>query len=152
MSFEEDLFGVLSGNATLTSLLATRGTSNTPAIYPVKRGEKQGPAPRATVLPSIRYYVLTADEQTTLRGKAGITQSIVQIDCYANEFTSAVAIAAAVNAKLTAGVNGRGAWGNTTISSVIQSDKTDEPYEPATDGSDNGIYNRSLDFEIWHST
>lgn len=151
MSFESDLYAKLAGNTTITSLLATRGTGSDPAIYPVKRGEKQGREPRSAVLPSIRYFVLFDESQTHLRGRSQIARTTVQIDCYANEYSNSVAIAEAVRTTLTAGVNGRGSWGSTAISSVILTDKSDEPYEPATDGSDNGIYNRSLDFEVWHS-
>jgi hypothetical protein len=152
MSFESDLYAKLAGNTTITSLLATRGTGSDPAIYPVKRGEKQGPAPRSAILPSIRYFVLFDEKRTHLRGTSGIARTTVQIDCYANQHPTAVAIATAVNNLLTGGVNGRGAWGNTTISNVENTDESDEPYEAPIDGSDNGIFNRSLDFEIWHST
>jgi hypothetical protein len=151
MSFESDLYTKLSGNTTLTSLLATRGTSSAPAIYPVRRGEKQGPPPRAAILPSIRYFVLFDEKRTHLRGRSGIARTTIQIDCYATSQSTSVAIATAVGNLLTAGVNGRGAWGSTFVNNVEITNESDEPYEPPNDGSDNGIYNRSLDLEVWRS-
>jgi hypothetical protein len=151
MSFESELLTKLSGNTTLTNLLATRGTSNSPAIYPVTRGEKQGQKPRQPILPSIRYFILFDEKSTHLRGKTGLARTTVQIDCYANQHATAVAIAAAVDDVLTAGVNGRGIWGSMFVNNVENTDESDEPYEAPIDGSDKGIYNRSLDYEIWHS-
>jgi len=151
MSFESELLSKLNGNTTLTNLLATRGTSDSPAIYPVKRGEKQGKEPRPTILPSIRYFILFDEKPTHLRGRTGLARTTIQIDCYANLHTTAVAIATAVDNLLTAGVNGQGTWGNMSVRNVENTNESDEPYEDPIDGSDKGIYNRSLDYEIWHS-
>lgn len=143
MSFETDLYTKLAATAGITSLLGTL-SGGAPCIFPVQR-------PQKSQLPALRYLTVFDDSQTHLTGTSGLTRTSLQIDCYASTQLAAVNLAEAVRVGLIGAHNGRQTMGSTFVNCITLTGKSDEPATGLQDASDDSVFNRSLDFELWHS-
>ena len=143
MSFESDLYTKLAATTGITSLLGSL-SGGAPCIFPVQR-------PQGSELPALRYLTIFDDSQTHLTGTSGITRTSVQIDCYASTQLEAVNLAEAVRVGLIGARNGRQTMGSTFVNCITLTGKSDEPATGLQDASDDSVFNRSLDFEIWHA-
>lgn len=72
MRLGERVFYVLSHNA---AVVALAGTRITPSVMP-----------QGQLLPAIVYTVVTSEAVATVDGPSWLRHSIVQIDCYSNEY------------------------------------------------------------------
>lgn len=82
MSIETNLYTTLSNDAGVTALVGTR-------IYP-------NPAPEGAEKPLISYFVVAGSRFQTIPGVGDATRKRIQINCHANTYSSAKAVAAAV--------------------------------------------------------
>ena len=86
MSIETTLYTTLTGDAGVSALVSTR-------VYP-------NPAPEGASKPLVSYFVVSGTRITTIPGVGDATRKRVQINCHANTYSSAKAVAAAVIAAL----------------------------------------------------
>lgn len=86
MSIETDLYSTLSTDSGVTALISTR-------IYP-------NPAPEGAQKPLISYQLVAGSRISTIPGTGDATRKRIQINCHANTYSSAKAVAAAVEAAL----------------------------------------------------
>ena len=102
-------------------------------------------APQKAVLPYIVLTQLNSEEFLSLDATTSTLRSIVvDVDCKGRTFPEAESLANAVRARLT---DYSGTAGSYTIgASIFNSESHD--YEPATDGSDNGVFAITLDYDI----
>jgi len=86
MSIETALYTTLSTDSGVTSLCSTR-------VYP-------NLAPGAVTRPYITYQVVSGDKLSTIAGVGDARRKRVQISCHGDIYSSAKAVAAAVEAAL----------------------------------------------------
>ena len=86
MSIETTLYSTLAGSSGVTDLVSTR-------IYP-------NPAPEDAAKPLISYMMVAGSRISTLPGVSDAVRKRIQINCHANTYSSAKAVAAAVVAAL----------------------------------------------------
>lgn len=82
MSIETSLYSTLTGDAGVSALIGTR-------VYP-------NLAPEGAAHPLVAYSVISGSHIDTIPGTGDTTRKLVQIDCHANTYSSAKAVAAAV--------------------------------------------------------
>ena len=82
MTIETDLYTTLTGDAGVTALISDR-------VYP-------NPAPEGAAKPLCAYQVVTGSRITTIPGTGDAIRKRIQINCHANTYSSAKAVAAAV--------------------------------------------------------
>ena len=82
MSIETDLYSTLTGDAGVSSLVGTR-------VYP-------NPAPEGASKPLISYQLVAGTRISTIPGTGDAIRKRIQINCHANTYSSAKAVAAAV--------------------------------------------------------
>ena len=121
MAVEESIYTVLSGDATVSSLVSDR-------IRPDVIGEQDD-------LPAIAYFVLSSTRHPDVcTGVAdGLKRSVVQFSCWADTRDGASDLAEAVRSAL---------GGASTFDAVYQS-------ETSTYESDRKIYGLFVDYAIW---
>lgn len=102
-------------------------------------------APQKAALPYLILTQLNSEEFLSLDNTTSTLRSIViDIDCKGRTFPETESLANAVKARLT---DYSGAAGGYTVgASIFNSESHD--YEPATDGSDNGVFAITLDYDI----
>lgn len=102
-------------------------------------------APQKAALPYLVLTQLNSEEFLSLDNTTSALRSIViDIDCKGRTFPETEGLANAVKARLT---DYSGAAGGYTVgASIFNSESHD--YEPATDGSDNGVFAITLDYDI----
>jgi hypothetical protein len=81
MTFESDLYAALAGSAGLSALVADR----------ISPSHEQQP-----VAPYVVYTPIFSDSLYSLAGASSMTRIRLQVDCYAEDADSAMAIASAV--------------------------------------------------------
>jgi len=86
MNVGQIIYGVLSAAAGVTALVSTR-------IYPDQ-------APQNAVFPYVCFQLLQAQPTDTKEGVSPLDKLLVQIDCYAQNYDSAQAIATAIRTAL----------------------------------------------------
>lgn len=121
MSFESDLYAVLSGTAGLTALVSDR-------IVPSHAGD-------GTASPYVVYTLIFSDSFYSLGGASAMTRNRVQFDCYAEDQDSTMAIASA----LIAAVPETGALHRTSHSNQDLGMETD-----------TRLYRRMVEMSIFH--
>lgn len=102
-------------------------------------------APQKAALPYLVLTQLNSEEFLSLDNTTSALRSIViDIDCKGRTFPETEGLANAVKARLT---DYSGSAGSYTVgASIFNSEAHD--YEPATDGSDNGVFAITLDYDI----
>jgi hypothetical protein len=130
---EDGLKTLLDAESTLTAICGTR-------IYPDK-------APQTAAFPQIVFTQLNSDELNTLDGGADVRSIDLDFDCRANRSVTAVSLRTALRDYIR---DFTGSAGTETINSVtVNGDAAD--YEPPVDGSDNGVFVKTLDVQIHYT-
>lgn len=117
--------------------LLSVGSPSTPAearVYPVK-------APQHPTLPFLIYTKISAPRLYHLAGQTRLVRARFQVDCWAETYAGAVALAEAVRGLLS---GFRGTVAGVVIGAVYLDNETDF-WGDETEG-----YRRSLDFLVWH--
>lgn len=112
-----------------TQLLAllNNATDAGPRIYPQV-------APDAPVKPYIVYQRISANSENVLSGKTNLINTRLQMDCYADTYVAAQALAAQVDALMDG-------WIVQNISNPAQ-----DAFEP-----DVRLHRVIMDYSIWHN-
>ena len=132
MSIEPGLFGHLSSDGSVASLVGTR-------IYPAGR------IPEAAQLPAITYRRVSTIAQQGIGGLAGLSSVRVQITAWA-EGDSGTASAKAIAASVIDSLAGfRGTWDIVPISGINFDGMQDIDPDP-----DSEVVGVDMDFMIWH--
>lgn len=133
MSFESELHDWLLSNADLSALIGDR-------MYARE-------APQDVALPYVVRTRVSDPGQHHLKGPSKIGRPRYQFDVLATSSESARAVSAALRAALD---GYRGPLGG--IEYVLESlfDGEVDSYEPATDGSESGLFRQALDFTVSH--
>ena len=127
MTIEEGLYSYLSTNVGVSALVSTR-------IYP-------GTLPQNWTNPAISYQRISGVRVRNLSGPAGRATPRIQIDCWAESYSGAKALATAVRSAMDGYA---GLMGSTRVGSVVLESDLDF-YEP-----DIAVYRVSMDFWISH--
>lgn len=108
-------------------------------IYPghIPQGAGSGPA--------ISYFAVSEEPYYTLARAAGLTARVYQFSTWSTGYLDSVEI----ERSLRAALHGyRGLMGSTWVSSCRIQQCLDLPYEPNVDGTDEGIYQRAVEYRI----
>jgi hypothetical protein len=127
---EEGVIAKLLATSGVTSLVSTR-------ISPGRR-------PQAGALPSISVNSISGAPVYTDDGEAGLAYGRIEIDCWAETYSSAKAVARAVKAALSAFV---GEAGGITFQYILMDAERD-----FSEGGGNAaeyLYRTNLDFIVW---
>lgn len=136
MSIHAALYTYLSGVAGIQSVLGT-----TPRLYP-------GNAPTSAAVPYATFSrVLGVHEHHTLAA-AGLAHCVVQIDCWDDDSVGAQSVAEALRVALD-GMTTK-TWGSVAIKRVLLVGERDL-FEAPDDGSQEGLFRVSMEFEIWYA-
>lgn len=119
MSLETKLYTLLSGDAGVSALVSNR-------IYPLA-------APQQADLPFVVYTRISSGREYTLSGATGLENPRMQVDCYAETYSSAKAISEAVVTAVRAATTFRTSW--------------DDPRESF---EEDETFRVSIDFSIWN--
>jgi hypothetical protein len=134
MGIEAGIYSRLSGSTAVTAILGTR-------IYPqvVPQGASY-PNARFTIISDVILHASTGD--TSLR------QASIQVDCYsANSYSGAIDIAEAITKQLNTNST---TFGSISVENSHVTAAGDEPAYAPTDGSDDYIFGRSLDVDLFY--
>lgn len=123
--FDGAVYSQLAATSAVTDLVSTR-------IY-------RAQLPQAPTYPAISYFLVSADRIYEHDGAAGMNESRVQIDCWAETAEGARALGEAVRAALEAVT---GTWGSDTIQHSFL-DNEQHVYD-----DEIGLHHRSLDFLV----
>jgi hypothetical protein len=121
----------------ITDLIGTGGNAR---IYKDKIPQKN------TTWPVLTYRTVSTQQEHDLSGACGMARPRIQLDCWHETSVGAEALAEAVRNALDGYT---GAMGSATVSVALLED-TQDFYRPNEDGSDNGVHQISLDFQIIH--
>ena len=127
MTIEEGLYDYLSSDVGVSALLSSR-------IYP-------GTLPQNWTAPAISYQRISGERNRILSGPDDRATPRIQIDCWADSYSGARALAEAVRSAIDGYA---GLMGTTQVGSVVLESDTDF-YEP-----DTNVYHVSMDFWISH--
>ena len=135
MTIERALYSYLTGHATVGALLSTR-------VYP-----ESAPTERSREFPYATYTQSSELPVHHMRGFSGLTNVQLLLDLWAETQPQREALAGAVQVAVNA-------WAPESRESVdirraIVSDQADD-YVPPTDGSERGVYQRSMSVDIWY--
>ena len=132
MNSEAAIYGILSGDSTLTALLAT-----TTSIYPDL-------APQGAANPCIVYSESTPEFNDTKSGVSQLDVNLVQVDVYASTISARNNIGLRVRTLLDR-------YSGTTNGINIQSIQLTYQFktiEPMNDNKDVKIYRQTFDFKV----
>jgi hypothetical protein len=129
MTIEEALYTKLNAASAVTTLL-----SAATAIYPA-------PLPQEIELSCISFQRIDTPRQYAHNGYSNLATPRIQVDCWADEYEKAYALANAVRQAVQASTSG---WGTVTVYACFMVDERDSFEEnPRT-------FRRSLDLQIHH--
>jgi hypothetical protein len=129
---EAGIYAILAADPTVSPLVGTR-------IYP-------GMLPQGATLEAIVYQRVSGPREDTLGGVATLVHPRIQIDCFAETYAEAKALATAVRAAFD-GYSGAAA--GVTIQCVRLLDDADVvDIDPELEGRRR--YRIRQDFEVWH--
>lgn len=115
-----------------------------PAVAAIaKTGGWPTDLPKGTQLPSWSYFIASDGEQYTLRGRAGLSSMLVQIDCYGADAASAILLAEAID-NLLSGFRGVLPDAHCTqIDSCFRQNKIDF-FDP-----ESRTWRRMIEYKFW---
>ncbi len=133
MSLKSDLYLELSTNAAaLIALVSTR-------IYP-DRADQQ------TAYPYITYQEISNQGVDEFAGTTVLAKTTIQFSIWASDAVSRDNVEIALREYL----NGkRTTFGTTFINRIFNTNNVDAPREP-NDGSQNTVFGKFMDFDIWY--
>jgi hypothetical protein len=103
-------------------------------------------APQSASVPFVNLSVISGERDYHMTGPSGLVNSRVQVDCWSDKYSTAKALARAVE---TAVSGFSGAMGSITFNSIMIDAERDDDF-PAT-GDTGTRFRVSLDLNIWHS-
>jgi hypothetical protein len=130
---EEAIIGKLLSTPTVAGLAATR-------VYP-------GSRPQGSPLPAVVFNRIDGAPLYVDEGEAGIAQSRIQIDCWADSYAGAKILARAVNAALSAFAGQ--VQGTQFLSIFIDAERD---LREGGSGAADYPFRTSIDFIVWHRT
>lgn len=134
MSIESALYGYLSVQSAITSLVSTR-------IHP-------GARPQSETFPYIVFSRDSSEHVNGWGGPAGLVKRGVEFSSYAQTYLEAIQVGEAI--RTTIG-NFRGTMGSEFIQSCLLS-TTDAVFEERPqDGGEHYVYRDRKVFQIWHT-
>jgi hypothetical protein len=126
----------------LTSVAGIQTAFGTdPRIY-------QGKLPDSAALPYATVQIISAAHEHYQRAAAGICNKLVQFDVWASTSESLDTCGEALRSALQ-GMT-LDTWDDVSVKRVFLQNQRDT-YEIPEDGSEVGLFRRSMDFEIWHA-
>jgi len=130
-TIETALFAIITGDATIESLIASR-------VYP-------NVVPQGAAMPAITYQQISGPRDHVMDGPSGLVGARFQLNCWSGDYAQARQLAEAVRKEL----NGYSGTVNTRqISAILLEDEGDMPQvRPGTD--ELMRYGKRMDFIIW---
>jgi hypothetical protein len=132
MSIKTALYTYLSTQSAITGVVSTK-------VYP-------GRAPTGASLPYITYSKLAEPPYHNFGGADIIANPTFEFECWANSDVTAESLMEALRNVLD---GFRGTMATVDVRNIIMS-SVDEDYTAPDDGSEQGIFRISADFEIWY--
>ena len=134
MGIEAGIYSRLSGSTAITALIGTR-------IYPQI-------VPQGASYPNARFTIITDEVINSSTGHTTLRQASLQVDCYsANSYSGAINIADAITSQLNTNST---TFGSINVENSHVTSAGDEPAFLPTDGSDDYIFGRSLDIDLFY--
>lgn len=129
---EEALRAVLLADAGVAALVGTR-------VYPLV-------LPQAGTLPAITYQVVAGDADYVMEGASGLAFKRVQVDCWADTYSAAAGLRAAVTAAL-GGFAGSAGSPAVRIQGAFKTMEADG-YEDALERAGPRLWRKTIDFNV----
>ena len=136
MTLEEALHAYLMTQAPVVSLIGSR-------LYPEV-------APTEAEMPYCTYTVASDIPVYHMQGPAGLTNAHAQLDVFAANAPTRTRIAKAVQAAIERWTQTQVATGSGFSMRFAGLDTQEDSYIEPTDGSERGVYQRSLDINVWY--
>ena len=134
MGIEAGIYSRLSGSTAITALVGTR-------VYPQV-------VPQGASYPNIAFSVATDEVIHSTTGPTTLRQASLEVDCYSqNSYSTAISISEAVIEQLNTNST---VFGSINIENSHVTSAGDLPAFTPTDGSDDYIYGRSLDIDLFY--
>tara|TARA_R100000808_G_scaffold24161_1_gene54959 strand:- start:670 stop:1083 length:414 start_codon:yes stop_codon:yes gene_type:complete len=134
MGIEAGIYSALTGSTSLTGIVGTR-------IYPQI-------VPQGADYPNVRFSLLADEVINSSTGHTTLRTATVTVDCYSlNSYSQTIDIAEAVTAVLNTNST---TFGSIQIESGHVSGAGDEAPVQPSDGSDDYIYGRSIDVDLFY--
>lgn len=130
---EQAIIARLLGTSGVTSIAGER-------IFP-------GARPQASALPAVVFNVVSGAPVYTDDGEAGLAENRIQLDCWAETYTAAKQLSAAVKASLSAFVGASAGVNFQNILLITERDRRE--------GGSNApeyLFRTMLEFTVWHET
>jgi len=138
----------MSLKAALHQYLATKSAVTT--LVPAARIFR-GHRPTGSPLPAITYFRVSHIDHDHQTAASGLAQTRMQFDVWASTDSSAEAIWEALRGALHTLMNTSiGSEGDATTIDLVRLENATDAAEWPQDGSDNHVYNISVDAMIWH--
>jgi hypothetical protein len=130
---EEELIGLLLGDAGVSGIVATR-------VWP-------GSMPQGSRRPAVVVNTIGATPEYVDEGEAGLVEARVQIDSWDNTYSGAKLLSRAVKAALSA-------YQTDGSPMLFQTIMVDTERDDRHSGSNQNeyLYRTSVDFIVWHQT
>tara|TARA_R100000808_G_scaffold19186_1_gene41766 strand:- start:281 stop:694 length:414 start_codon:yes stop_codon:yes gene_type:complete len=134
MGIEAGIYSRLSGSTAITALVGTR-------VYPQA-------VPQGASYPNVAFSVVTDEVIHSTTGPTTLRQASLEVDCYSqNSYSTAISISEAVIEQLNTNST---TFGSINIENSHVTSAGDLPAIKPTDGSDDYIYGRSLDIDLFY--
>jgi hypothetical protein len=133
MSVETELRAVLLANTAVAAAVGTR-------IYPAMRVED-------TALPAIVYTTRRVESEQALAEQAALAKSTLRYECVATTLATARDIAEKVRQAIAGRTAALGTIGRVAVRHLATEDLFIEPF----DGSGDGLFSVTAEFEIHHA-
>lgn len=135
MTIERALYSYLTTHETVSPLLSTR-------MYP-----EMAPTERSREFPYATYSQNNELPVHHMRGFGGLTNAHLTLDVWSETQPQREALAKVIQSAIDT-------WApeareNVDVRRAIVSDQSDD-YVPPTDGSERGVYQRSMNLDIWY--
>lgn len=136
ISIEDVMRTYLLTNSTITGLITDR-------IFPQQ-------APQNATFPYVVYHRISNIVLRHLGGRAGVSHSRIQLDCYARKYSEAKVLRDAIISLIDPDESrtSRRLWGTVPVQSSIVEDSYDDDQIPAH-GDEIGYHCLSMDAIIW---
>jgi hypothetical protein len=106
-----------------------------------------GSRPQASALPALVFNRISGAPVYTDDGEAGLAESRIQIDCWAETYSVSKALASAVKASLSGFV---GASSGVTVQNILIITERDR--RESGSNAPEYLYRVNLEFSVWHET
>ena len=134
MGIEAGIYSRLSGSTAITALVGTR-------VYPQA-------VPQGASYPNVAFSVVTDEVIHSTTGPTTLRQASLEVDCYSqNSYSTAISISEAVIKQLNTNST---VFGSINVENSHVTSAGDLPAINPTDGSDDYIFGRSLDIDLFY--